>query len=112
MRVLPLLDERMRDGSRHFALLPQSRSPLRALLHVFALSGAFPTAYLPSPIEGSWIDFRYKGHRFSFNDQYGDFWFFVKDPSCPAPTLQRVAQHFSKLLGLPPNTSLERTREG
>ena len=93
----PLLNERMHDGSRHFALLPESRSSLRVLFHTFVLPGAFPTAYVPSLTE-SWIDFRYKGHKFSINNQFGDFWFFVRDPSCPDTTLARVANHFQKLL--------------
>ena len=47
----------------------------------------------------SWIDFRYKGHRFSINNQFGDFWFFVQDPACPEALLSKVASHFAKLLG-------------
>lgn len=97
--MVKLIDERMHDGSRNFALLPQSHSPLRLLFHVFLLRGAVPTAYLPSLIAGSWIDFRWRGHKFSINDQYGDYWFFVKDPTCPDATLAVVAEHFEKLLG-------------
>jgi hypothetical protein len=88
----------MHDGSRNFVLLPQSRSPLRLLFHVFTLPGAVPTNYVPSMIAGSWIDFRYKGQKFSINNQYGDFWFFVRDPSCPESVLTAVAAHFSKIL--------------
>lgn len=93
-----LLDDRMHDGSRNFALLPQRRSSLRVLLHVVSLWGAVPTAYLPSAIAGTWIDFRYRGHRFSINSQYGDYWFFVRDPSCPEPILGAVVAHFELLL--------------
>lgn len=93
-----LLDDRMHDGSRNFALLPQSRSSLRVMLHVMSLRAALPTAYLPSAIAGTWIDFRYKGHRFSINSQYGDYWFFVKDASCPEPILGTVVAHFELLL--------------
>jgi len=94
-----LIDDRMHDGSRNFALLPQSRSPLRLLFRVLALPGAVPTAYLPSLIAGSWVDFRYKGHKFSINNQYGDFWFFVRDPGCPESILAVVVEHFEKVLG-------------
>jgi hypothetical protein len=97
MNAPPLLDERMNDGSRHFALLPQSKSPIRLLLHVLALPGALPTAYAPS-LDESWFDFRYRGHKFSVNNQFGDFWFFVQDPSCPEPILIKVANHFARLL--------------
>lgn len=87
----------MHDKSRHFVLLPQSTAPLRLLFHVFALLGAFPTAYVPSVTE-SWIDFRFRGHRFSINNQYGEFWFFVQDPTCPDEIVEKVAAHFAKLL--------------
>jgi len=97
MGATPLLNERMHDGSRQFAALPQSRPPLRVLIHVLALPGALPTAYVPSVVE-SWIDFRYKGHKFSVNNQFGEFWFFVQDATCPESVLARVAAHFAKLL--------------
>lgn len=51
--------------------------------------------------DGSRNYFRYKGRRFSINDQYGDFWFFVQDPSCPEALLARVAAHFSAFPGEP-----------
>ena len=89
MSPIALTNERMHDGSRHFVLLPQSAAPLRLLFRIFTLPGAFPTAYLPSVI-GSWIDFRYKGHRFSINNQYGEFWFFVQDPNCPDQVLLKT----------------------
>ncbi|MEO7326188.1 MAG: hypothetical protein ABIW82_15285 [Dokdonella sp.] len=98
VRSVELLDERMHDGSRHFALLPQTQSPLRLLFSVFTLVGAIPRGYLPGLIAGSWLDFRYKGYKFSVNHQYGDFWFFVDDPDCPDSLLTKVASHFAKLL--------------
>ena len=94
-----LIDDRMHDGSRNFALLPQSHSPLWLLFRILALPGAVPTAYLPSLTAGSWIDFRLKGYEFSINNQYGDFWFFVRDPTCPEAILTAVVAHFEKLLG-------------
>lgn len=96
--MAPLINDLMHDGSRNFVLLPQNKSPLRVLLHVFTLPGAYPTGYLPSLVAGSWIDFRFKGHKFSINNQYGDYWFFVADPSCPEAILSKIAAHFSKLL--------------
>lgn len=89
----------MNDGSRNFILLPVgSTPPIRLLPRVFTLLGAYPTLYVPSFSE-SWIDFRYKKHKFSINNQYGDFWFFVKDPNCPEEILIKVAKHFAGLLG-------------
>jgi hypothetical protein len=97
MNKVNLIDERMHDGSRHFVYLPETATPIRLLFHVFSLFGAYPTAYVPSIFE-SWIDFRYRGQKFSINNQYGDFWFFVQNPECPEEILNRVAAHFAKLL--------------
>jgi len=97
MATVQLLNDRMKDGSRNFILLPQTVPPFRLIPHILTLWGAFPTAYVPSLAE-SWINFRYRGHKFSVNNQFGDFWFFVEDPSCPAEILERVANHFAKLL--------------
>jgi len=74
-----------------------STPPIRLLFRVFSLWGAFPTAYIPSFSE-SWIDFKYKKHKFSINNQYGDFWFFVEDPDCPEEILIEVVSHFSGVL--------------
>jgi hypothetical protein len=93
-----LNDEIMNDGSRHFLLLPVGGThPLKLLARVFTLWGAFPTAYVPGMAE-TWIDFRFKGYKFSINDQFGDYWFFVRDPECPVNLLTQVATHFEEAL--------------
>ena len=95
---MQLLNDLMGDGSRNFILLPVGKTPsLHMLLRVLSLWGAVPTAYIPTFAE-SWIDFRYQGHQFSINDQYGDYWFFVRDPQCPDVILEKVVRHFAKLL--------------
>jgi len=95
---MEIINDIMYDGSRNFLLIPVGSTPsIRLLFRVFTLWGAFPTAYIPGLGE-SWIDFRYKSHSFSINNQYGDFWFFVRDPLCPEETLIRVALHFEVLL--------------
>jgi len=90
----------MADGSRNFLLLPVGNTPpLRLLFRIFTLWGAYPTTYVPSFSE-SWIDFKYQKYTFSINNQYGDFWFFVKDPECPDEILKKVAQHFDQILNV------------
>lgn len=92
-----LLEDVMHDGSLHFAIFPQVVSPLRTLLKIFTLWGAYPTAYLPSVTE-TWIDFRYKGNKFSIHNPMGDFWFFVENPNCSKTHLIKVMKHFESLL--------------
>jgi hypothetical protein len=94
-----LINDKMHDGSRNFILLPVgSTAPVRLLLRVMTLWGAFPTAYIPGFSE-SWIDFRYKKYKFSINNQYGDFWFFVEQSNCPEEILIEIANHFAGVLG-------------
>jgi hypothetical protein len=90
-------DQRMHDGSRRFSSLPESQSFRRVFFHTFKLFGAIPYCYLADPIE-CWIDFFYKGHWFTINNQFGEFWFFVKNPNCPDEILLRVQSHFSRLV--------------
>lgn len=97
-----ITDIRMCDGSRHFVSLPESASPRKVLWHVLRLGFAVPYSYLSTAIE-CWIDFWYKGHRFTVNNQYGEYWFFVNNPACPPAVLEQVASHFSKLLKSPEN---------
>ena len=87
----------MHDGSRHFVSLPEVKEPPAMFWHIFRLGFAFPYFYLSNAME-SWIDFWYKGYRFTINNQYGEYWFFVKNPLCPEKILNDVAAHFSKIL--------------
>jgi hypothetical protein len=99
---MKLLQDTMNDGSRNFLLLPTgSTPPIRLVFRVLSLWGAYPTAYIPSLGE-SWIDFRYKKQKFSINNQYGDFWFFVENPKCPDSVLLEVANHFERILCVHP----------
>src|SRR5262249_28812546 len=89
---------RMRDGSRHFVSLPESRTPGQVFRHIFKLGFAIPYFYLSTPVE-CWIDFWFRGYRFTINSQFGGYWFFVKNPACPEALLQRVLAHFAAFLG-------------
>lgn len=88
----------MRDGSRNFADLPQTQLWYAVRDHISALPGACLTSFITDGVTEAWIDFTYRNHHFSINDQYGDYWFFVKDPKCPDEILEEVYEHFHKLL--------------
>ena len=47
----------------------------------------------------AWIDFTFEGHAFTVNDQFGEYWFFVADPTCPDSVLRAVLNHFESING-------------
>jgi len=93
-----LFDMRMRDGSRHFAALPESAGFDDLYRHIGQLPGTTITGYITDHITEMWLDFTFHGHAFSINNQCGDYWLFVIDPACPDPVLQQVVEHCESLL--------------
>jgi hypothetical protein len=93
-----LLSITMADGSRHFGDLPQTASWYELRDHIERFEGVQLTGFITDHITEAWIDFSYRGHCFSVNDQFGDYWFFVKDPSCPDEVLEAVLGHCKSLL--------------
>jgi hypothetical protein len=95
-----LLDLPTHDGGRQFAALPQMTDPVTLRDHFAKLPGVKVGLFLDSVSE-SWIEFELEGHEFSVNDQFGEFWFFVKNPDAPDQLLERVTSHAIALLGDP-----------
>jgi hypothetical protein len=99
-KPIKLFDLRMRDGSRQFLALPES-VPWNLLRdHVAELKGGKVTGYLTDQITEVWIDFTFRGQKFTINNQFGEYWFFVKNPDCPAEILQHVAEHCAAKTGM------------
>ena len=70
-------------------------------LLAFRLPGATVTGFVTDFVTEAWIDITYRGQEFSINDQWGDYWFFVKDPACPDEIMAAVLDHCRLLLGQP-----------
>jgi hypothetical protein len=88
----------MNNGSRNFATLPQTVLWYDLRDHLQTLGGVEVTEFITDDVTQAWIDFTYHGHTFTINDQLGDFWFFVDDPSCPDEILTEVVKHCERLL--------------
>lgn len=88
----------MNDGSRHFGGLPQTKLWYEVRDHTEKLAGAKLTGFITDHVTEAWIDFEYREHTFSINDQYGEYWFFVADPACPDEILAQVLAHYGSLL--------------
>lgn len=93
-----LMDFRAHDGSRQFAELPQTVLWHALRDHIKRLRGVKMTGFLTDDITEAWIDFEFRGHSFTVNDQLGEYWFFVKDPECPDEILVQVVEHCEALL--------------
>lgn len=89
----------MNDGSRHFVALPESESWYDLRDYITKLPGAVVTEFVTDHITEAWIDFTYCEHLFSVNNQYGDYWFFVQDPTCSDEILLEVARYCAEFLG-------------
>jgi hypothetical protein len=96
--IKDLLDMRMNDGSRHFADLPETVFFDEFADHVEKLEDAEIKEFITDGVVEMWLDFEYCGHLFSVNNQFGDYWFFVRDPNCPDEILLEVCNHFRQLL--------------
>ena len=94
-----LLNIIMADGSRHFGDLPQSILWNQLRDHIECLPGAKITDFITDNITEAWIDFTYCGHRFSVNDQFGEYWFFVDNPACSDEILTALLSHCQLVLG-------------
>jgi len=88
-----LLNIIMHDGSRHFADLPESASWEKLQEHIALLSGVTDTKMTTDHVTEAWIDFNFRGHKFSVNNQFGNYWFFVEDPETPDEILAAVLDH-------------------
>lgn len=91
-------DIRTNDGRRQFADLPQSVLWDAVRDHVSKLNDAKLTGFVCDYVTEAWIDFTYRGEKFSINDQLGEYWFFVKNPACGDEILSEVIAHFRLLL--------------
>jgi len=96
--MLRIFDFRMHDGSRNFADLPVTKLWYDVRDHVRTLAGAQLTGFVCDDVTEAWIDFTYREHHFSINDQHGNYWFFVEDPGCDHAILEEVLHHWERLL--------------
>lgn len=87
----------MKDGSRNFADLPEFVFFDELRSHARKLAGAVEASFITDWVTEVWLDFEFQGHRFSINNQMGDYWFFVEDPSCPDDILAKVVRHFETI---------------
>jgi hypothetical protein len=96
--IKDLFEARMNDGSRHFADMPEAVFFDEFADHVEKLEDAEITEFITDGVVEMWLDFEYRGQKFSVNNHFGDYWFFVQDPDCDEEILLEVCDHFRRLL--------------
>lgn len=94
-----LLKKKLNDGARHFVDLPVEFAFFDEFYeHTEKLADAEITEFLTDGIVGMWLEFDFRGHHFSVNNQYTDYWFLVEDANCPEEILMEVIDHFRRLI--------------
>ncbi len=94
--TMRLFDERTRDGSRHFASLPQGASWGSLCDWILLLPNAEIVNFTTGAQAQAWLDFHFRGHRFSIVARDGQLHFYVRDPQCPDLILYQIGCHFEK----------------
>ena len=97
MTAIPITDFTMHDGSRHFLSLPESILSDALVDEINAMSDMRVTAFLET-IRESWIDFEFRGSKFSINNQFGEYWIFSDDPQCSTDILLLMRDRFAAIL--------------
>ncbi|CAN5482078.1 hypothetical protein BH10ACI1_BH10ACI1_27850 [soil metagenome] len=92
------LEVKLKDGSRHFVDMPEVVFFDEVADYVEELEGAEITEFITDGVVEMWLEFEYRGHKFSVNNQLVDYWFFVEDPNCSEEVLLEVIDHFRQLL--------------
>lgn len=96
--IQDLFSKKVMDGSRHFVDLPEVVFFDEIADHVEELDGAEITEFIADGTVEMRLDFEFRGHKFSVNNQPGDYRFFVENPHCPDEVLLAVIEHFRRLL--------------
>src|SRR6476620_398154 len=96
--IRDLFDAKLNDGSRHFVDMPEVDFFDEFADHVEELEEAEITEFLTDGTIEMWLEFEFRGQKFSVGNQFGDYWFFVDDAGCPEEILFEVIDHFRILL--------------
>ncbi len=98
-RYLNITNTVLPGGKRLFVTLPETVGFERMRSELEALPDCRVLEYLTDGVTEVWIDFEYKGHSFTVNNQLGEYWFFAEDAHCPEVVLLEVAEYCAQKLG-------------
>lgn len=93
-----LLEKKLKSGARHFVDMPEVVFFDDLYEHAENLPGAEITAFETDGTLEMWLEFEFRGQRFSIGNRFGDYWFLVDDSQCPEEILLLIVAHFRRLL--------------
>ena len=93
-----LLEKKLKSGARHFVDMPEVVFFDDLYEHTENLAGAEITEFETDGTLEMWLEFEFRGQKFSVGNRFGDYWFIVDDPQCPEEILLLVVAHFRRLL--------------
>lgn len=96
--IRDLYENKINEQWRHFVDLPEVVFFDEFADHVEELEGAEITEFQTDGVVEMWLEFTYRGHKFSVNNQLGDYRFFVHDPKCQDEILLEIIDHFRALV--------------
>lgn len=99
LKISDLRENKLNDGSRHFVDFPLETAFFDEFAdHIENLEGAEITEFITDGVVEMWLEFTFRGHKFSVNNQLTDYWFFFEDPFCPEDILLEIINHFRQLV--------------
>jgi hypothetical protein len=93
----PLMNNLMRNGSRHFLVLREMSCAADIRARLEAIAGVRVCQLSQGGFEW-WISFQCMGWRFAVNNPCGELWFFADDPACPEEILRCLGRRLSAAL--------------
>ena len=85
----------MRDNSLLFFDMLENISWNELRSQIKSLHDAQITGWLTDEITEFWLDFTFRGYRFTINNPMGEFWFFAEDAKCPQEVLDVIINQFT-----------------
>jgi hypothetical protein len=96
--ISDLLENKIKNGARHFVDMPEVVFFDDVADHVEDLDDAEITEFETDGVVEMWLEFEYRKHNFFVTNQLGDYQFYVEDADCPEEILLEIATHFRRLL--------------
>ena len=94
MKKFDLLNFKANDNIRNFYAFPFHIDWYKINDRLNSISDIEVNDFITDGIIEAWIDFTYKNHKFSINNQFSEYWLFDNSGECEEEILQ---EHLNKI---------------